>query len=297
MAVRYPGSKKKLSKRIVALFPPDAEHYYEPFLGLGYVFELLMLTPNNLKTFHLSDVFRPLVNFHRAVKGDTTYGDIIERLREARQRLLPEAEHEPEIRAEFYKRRERLRHVDDPFDWMFVQSYAFGQYCGRFRKNIASFDPQYLGGGLKVMTLERLQQWRSMLQRAELARRDALELLRELSQRPDAASCFCYLDPSYIPPNGTTHRMQMFQHELTVDQHRALAEILKAATFRFVLSIGDGPPARELYVTDESFRTPFRSINGFYAVRVVPANSGRRKNQGRKLPGTPEWMVTNYDIA
>lgn len=297
MAPKFPGSKQKLSKGIVPLFPHDAEHYYEPFLGLGYVFKRLMLTPNSYKTFHLSDVFRPLVNFHQAVKGDTTFGDIFERLRDARQRLLPEAEHEAEIRAEFYKRRERLRYVDDPFDWMFVQFYAFGQYCGRFRKNIASFDPQYLRGGLQVMTLERLQQWRSMLQHAEVARRDALELLRELSKRPDAASCLCYLDPPYIPPNGSKHPMQMYQHELTVDQHRVLAEILKTATFRFVLSIGDGPLARELYVTDESFRTPFRSKNGFHAIRVVPANSGRRKNQDRKLPGTPEWMVTNYDIA
>lgn len=295
-APRYPGSKWKLSRRIVPYIPHDAEHYFEPFLGLGYVFKRLMLADVHFATFRLSDLNRPLVNFHLAVQGDKTYGDIFERVADAHQRMLPESEHEREICAEWYRCRERLRYGDDPYDWMFVMSYAVGQYCGRFRKNIASFYPGYLRGGIKIMTMHRLREWQRMLQRAEISCCDALALLRQVNQRDDAASCFFYLDPTYIAPNSKKG-MDMYDHELTVAQHLELAAILKAARFRFILSIGDAPLARKLYIHDESFRSPFREVAGFYAVRVLPSNSGRRKNQDRKLAGTPEWLVMNYDRA
>jgi len=294
-ASRYPGSKWKLSRRIVPYVSTDAKHYFEPFFGLGYVFKRLMLTKVRFASITLSDLNRPLVNFHQAVQGDTTYGDIFERVANARQRFLPESEHEPEIIAEWYRCRERLRYSDDPYDWMFVHCYALGQYCGRFRKNISSFDPGLLRSGIKVMSMQRLRQWQRMLQGAEILCCDAIPLLQQINERKDAASCICYLDPTYIPPDGQEEGMKMYQVELSITQHLSLAQILRNARFRFVLSIGDGPPARKLYVTDESFQTPFRRAKGFYAVRVLPTNSGRRKNQNRNLAGTPEWLVMNYD--
>lgn len=302
MAARYPGTKSKLSKWIVPYIPPKL-HYYEPFAGLAYVFKRLRESGQEMSSYHLSDLNTPLVNFHLACQGNERvrqdYGDLFTRWEAAREALVPEEDHEREIYREFRRYCDILRDLDDPCAWAFVQSYAVGQYCGRFRRDIASFDPQYIGSGISVMTMERLHRWRELLQDVDVQRRDALTLLQQLNERDDADKCICYLDPSYVSTDAQRwHSFNMYGVELSRDQHEQLRDLLKVARFRFILSLQDALLVREWYLDDESFRSPFRSVDGFYGVRIVPTNSGRRAGQPRGAGmGRPEWLIMNYDTS
>jgi site-specific DNA-adenine methylase len=300
MAARYPGSKSKLSKWIVP-YIPEKLHYYEPFAGLAYVFKRLRESGQEMLSYHLSDLNTPLVNFHLACQGDREitkeYGDLFARWEAVRDAFMPEEDHEREIYHEFRRCCDILRDLDDPYAWAFVQSYAVGQYCGRFRRDIASFDPQFIRGGISVMTMERLHQWRELLQNVGIQRCDALPFLRQLNKRDDADKCICYLDPTYISTDARRwHSFNMYGFELSRQQHEQLLDLLRVAQFRFILSLQDAPLVREWYLHDESFRSPFRAVDGFYAVRLVPTNSGRRKGKPRGAGmGRPEWLIMNYD--
>lgn len=300
MAARYPGTKAKLSKWIVTYILANL-HYFEPFAGLAYVFKRLRESGQKMLSYHLSDLNMPLVNFHLACQGNDRikceFGDLFARWEVARDAFMPEEDHEADIYREFRRCCGILRDLDDPYAWAFVQSYSVGQYCGRFRSDIAAFDPQYFRGGLSVMTMERLRHWRELLQDVHLSSCNALSLLEQLNEREDADTCICYLDPTYVSTDARWHPFNMYGIELSREHHERLCAILKKAKFRFVLSLQDAPLVREWYLDDESFRSPFRKVNGFYAVRLVPSNSGRRKNKPRGAGmGRPEWLVMNFDL-
>ena len=96
--MRYPGTKWKISRYVIPLIPYDALYYHEPFFGLGYVYKRLRLEGRSFRAYYLSDLFKPLINFHLAVQGDQTYGDIIERIAEAQELLCPEGKDQSRIR-------------------------------------------------------------------------------------------------------------------------------------------------------------------------------------------------------
>lgn len=286
--MRYPGSKWKISRYVVPLIPYDAEYYHEPFLGLGYVFRRLRLEGRSFKAYYLSDLFEPLINYHLAVQGDTTYGDIIERVAEAHSIFCPELANEQKIRAEFDECCYRLKFWNDPYDIAFVMSYANGQFVGRHRKSIASFHPRYFGGGIGSLTREKLLQWRRLLSNATIQGADAFTLLRDLNHRDDAYKHICYLDPPFLPRDLRGQRSRMYQHDFVgsvgFDQQRELLALLKAARFRFILSMGDSPFTRDWYLKDKRF----------HPLRVPLVNSGRRTKSGAVHDW--EWLFTNYPL-
>ncbi len=284
--MRHPGSKGKISRHIVPLIPYDCLYYHEPFLGLGYVYKRLRLVGRSFKDYFLSDLFQPLVNYHLACQGDQTYGDIVERLIELRSMLLPESEHEEEIRAEFEECCYRLRFWHDPLDIIFVGCYANGQWLGRHRRDFASFHPMFFRGGISVLTPEKVLAWRELLAPATIQCLDAMEWLRALNEREDAYDHFVYIDPPYVTRDlGGRNRFQMYQHDwLTLEPQLELLELLKNARFRFILSMGDSPYTREWYVRDKTL--------GFHAYTVPAVNSGKRRKATRVHQ--EEWLILNF---
>jgi len=290
--MRWGGSKARKSKDLVGLIPHDIEHYFEPFCGYFCVFRRLITMSPHLQSFHLNDINSDLIAWIHSIRD----GDFVERLREVRDRLLPELDHEDEIRAEFEASKHRWIIEEDTFAWFLLHVYAVGQYVSRNRSNIASFDPGYFNHGLQCETVEKALSFRRMLKRATVTNEDALSLLRDLNKKADA-SHFVYLDPPYIPADRD---YGLYQHEMTDDEQVELAEILKQAKFRFMLSMGDSPGARDLYIHDQGFQSPFRKDKGFRARQMLYSYTGhaRKQVQGRGKSGkTSEWVIMNYDIA
>lgn len=277
--MQYAGNKQRRAKDIVRLIPHDVEHYVEPFAGIFSVFRCLLSDRDHIKTAIVNDLDADLYRWTMSLRGDNAeHGDFIERLADARDRFLPEYDHADEIRAEFEASKSRWIDDGDPFAWFFLRLYAVGQFVSRKRANIASFEPIYLNRGLARWTIANAQKWRAALQFATVTNRDALDLLRELG-----SDHFAYIDPPYFP---YFQKSWLYPCELTEDQHQELAGILRETDCRWLLSMGDNPPARELHC-HPSFTC--RQIR-----RNVTGHCKRSWSNGREMT---EWLNRNYSFA
>ena len=66
--VQWPGGKRKLSSKILKIFPSNFGEYYEPFVGGGAMF--FTLAPSMSKKAHLSDMNPDLINAYKVIKTD-----------------------------------------------------------------------------------------------------------------------------------------------------------------------------------------------------------------------------------
>jgi site-specific DNA-adenine methylase len=68
--IKWTGSKRRLAKQIVAMFPCRISTYYEPFLGGGSVLYELLGTDIEVGRFECSDICEPLIALWNVVKDD-----------------------------------------------------------------------------------------------------------------------------------------------------------------------------------------------------------------------------------
>lgn len=244
--IRYCGSKAKISRKILLHFPSRVEglRYVEPFCGPSYVFRRVIREKLPFQAYSLSDKSAWVVNYLLALRNPNhgSRGDLLERLDELRERLTPESEHEDEIRMTFQQMKPLARQLD-PLAYLFLASYANGQYCMGARRDVASFHAKYLQGGISTCTRAKAQEWREALQRATVTWADAFEILPTLEP-----NCFVFLDPPWVnhDHNGKP-KFRMYHLDFGKEDHYNLAEILRVAKFKFAISYGDKPPIRELY--------------------------------------------------
>ena len=269
--MRYSVSKQTQAKHIVRLIPHDVDHYVEPFAGIFSVYRKLV-QGRSLKSAIINDVDPDWYAWAMMVRGNNQdHGDFLDRLQNCLNRFLPERDHEDEIRAEFADCKRRWINEGDPFAWFFLRVYAHGQYVDRNRNDLACFDPSYLANGLACWSIEKAQRWRAALQSATVTNEDAFGLLRRLN-----ADQFVYADPPYYPH---CRKYDLYPHELTEDQHHELSSILQQARFRFLLSMGDNPPARDLYCLPEYTKRQY-------------CGACRKSHSNKRV--VMEWINRNY---
>ncbi len=281
--MRWGGSKARKAPTIVAKIPHDIRHYIEPFCGYCCVYRRVMAVFPHLASYTVRDKNADLIAWLRSVAD----GSHIVKLAEARKRLLPELAHADEIREEFELSKGRWLFEGDTFAWFFLHCYAVGQYVSRNRSNIGSFDPGYFNHGLKCETIPKAERFQRQLQRTTVECGDAVRYLRDLNKRANKG-WFAYLDPPYIPADKS---FDLYQEDFTVDEHRDLCKVLKRARFRFLLSIGDSPPAREIYLNGNGFLVrPMLYLYGGHAHKQWIQGRGHRFK-------TKEWLVGNFRYA
>jgi site-specific DNA-adenine methylase len=276
---RYPGSKWHESPHIVSYVSQMIEHLFIPFLGSGAVWRRLMSQGRQFASVHLNDLDQSVVRFWASVLD----GSHTRELRRVRSVLCPEKEHEHDIQDEFEQSKVRWLQDGDPFAWYFLRLYAVGQFvfapCDR--ANVASFDRMYLGYGLDRETPEKWEQIRSWLARpgVTLTNRDGLDIVAELAESAGPTT-LAYLDPSY-PIADKRHRF--YPQELTIRQHHELCELLKAARFRWILSMPFSLLVRDIYLQG----------TGFNRVLLPTPHAGHLGRSTTK-PRHHEWIIMNF---
>lgn len=269
----------KIRKKFLPYYPSDCEqrNYFETFVGLGSVaYQAITLLP--FKTYQLSDAFAWPLRLLGAVRGDRTdWGRIEDRIAETRARLMPEER--ASIGAEFERLKEPCRQ-GDYFAYMFLLQYAMGIFVYPQRRDTASFYPRNVGNGLTHLTVERVLHWREVLQKAAIKQADAFEVLRGLN-----GDSFAYIDPPYL--NGSAAdgaaAFRMYGCEFTAGQQEELRDILKAATWPWMLSMGEHRLTTEWYCRNPSYRAiPIKYAGAMRRSTVEPA---------RKYH---EWLILNY---
>ncbi len=238
--IKWVGGKSRLRKVIVEMLPPHT-CYVEPFAGAAWV--LFAKPPSDVEI--LNDIDQELVTFFRVVK-------------EKPEQLIESFEWELVSRAEF----ERLANLDSTqltdvqrahrFYYLIMAGWGGELNYPRFQTSITDGGHgNRLIGALKALQ-ERLQPIHDRLRTVIIENLD----WRDCIDRYNRPGIVMYVDPPY-PDNGCNYAHNMRDW----DDHRLLAERLKAAQCKWILSSYDIPEIHTLY---DGYRiTPVQSSGAF----------------------------------
>jgi DNA adenine methylase len=233
-AIRYHGGKHRLAPWIISHFP--AHRVYTEVYG-GAASVLLRKAPAAAEVYN--DIDGEIVNFFRVLRNPMQARELKRLLR-----LTPYAREEHELSAlpdgdPIEQARRTLIRANMSFGSTGVaRATGFRIYTGTGRNGTPLDDWISLPDLLPLLT-ERLRL-------VHIENRPALDVLR----RHDAEDALHYVDPPYVLVTRTTHVQewhQGYKHEMSDDEHRALATVLHALKGSVVLSGYQCPLYAELY--------------------------------------------------
>ena len=285
---RYPGGKAKFAKDILPLIPfHEINTFCEPFFGGGAItiaaFKNGLM--NNISNLLINDIDRALMCLWSCVYDQT-------------EKLIYEIENYTPTVEDFYQFKEDLENIPAYFKDDKVDEWK--GYYG-FRK-LAIHQMSFSGLGTKAggpiggvtqtsnykvdcrwspvsMTkkIRRIRTFLDSIDNVVMSSQNVFETLRWLNlgfirwTNPFKQS-FAYLDPPYYVKGD-----DLYQHSFTHDDHVRLADELKHAEYKWLLSYDDCPEVRELYSWAKIIE-----LKGNYTIRTARTKS--------------ELVLMNYDL-
>lgn len=252
-ALRYYGGKWKLAPWIASHFPMH-DRYVEPFGGGGSV----LLRKHRAAVEVYNDLDGRIVNVFRMLRDRG--GELLEKLRAT-----------PYARAEFEL---ATQPCDDPLEAArraVVHSWlGFGCSGGRptrisFRK---SATPERAPARDWFTLPDHLEAIVSRLSGVLIENRDAIEILREY----DSPTTLHYVDPPYLQSCRTRADYHSYQHDMTDEDHRALAATLRQLKGGVVLSGYSSPLYEQLFPDWHQETAPARGQSNNARQEVVWLN-------------------------
>jgi DNA adenine methylase len=216
--LKWHGGKHYLAQRIVALFP-EHHTYCEPFGGAASV--LLNKEPVPVEIYN--DLDRRLWRFFRVLRDCEKFAELHRRLQltpyseaEFNSALEPDADEIGQVRRDFVRWRLSIGGRGD----------AFSCTLHRVRRGMADNASGYLSAVDDVLPLvaERFRR----VQMVTCTPATAAVL------RWDSRDTLFYCDPPYLAETRTSP--QVYGCEMTEDDHRRLAGVLRACAGKVVLS-------------------------------------------------------------
>jgi DNA adenine methylase len=233
--LKWHGGKHYLAERIVDLFPPHL-HYVEPYFGGGAV--LLARDPLDERFFwgdkaHLqgvsevvNDVNRRLTNFWQVLQDDSAFAAFMRRLeatpfsqeewRKAKEPRAPKAAPDVEAAAEFF--------INCRMSLAGRMKGFTGITKTRTRRTMNNEVSAWLSA------IEGLPAVHQRLKRVLILNQDARYVIR----KQDTEGTLFYLDPPYVHETRVT--TGEYEHEMTLDQHAELLDLLAGIKGKFLLS-------------------------------------------------------------
>lgn len=255
-ALRYHGAKWRLADWLIGHFPPHV-CYVEPFVGGAGVF--LRKPPSPLEV--LNDADGEIVNFWRV-------------LRDQPQDLIRAIDLTPFSRCELEDAKEP---TDDPVERA-RRFYVLSWQCIHGVPK-ASTSGWRLMRSLDTRSLPPVGEWSrtahlwgiaSRLKMAQIEDADALTVI----PRYDTPETVTYCDPPYTSDTRSTRwRHVAYGHEMTEDDHRRLAEVLRACKGAVLLSGYDSPLYQDLYRGWERRARATTAQSGAAATEVLWLNT------------------------
>lgn len=236
--LKWHGGKEYLAKRIVALMPSHL-HYVEPFFGGGAV---LFTKPAVLVEGHsevVNDIAGELIDFWRVLQADSLFADF-RRLVEA----VPFAEQEF---GRAYNRvscravgTSNLPELEKEYGWRLTRAVMFFIRYRQSRqglgKDFATLSRNRTRRGMNeqasawLSAVEGLPEIHERLKRVVILNNDAVKVIRQ----QDGPNTLFYCDPPYLQETRVTKND--YQHEMTLEQHLELLEVLRGTEGDFILS-------------------------------------------------------------
>ena len=254
--IAWVGGKRQLAKKIVSMIP-EHRAYVEPFSGAAWVFFV-----------------KPREASKAEILNDLNE-DLISLLRVTRDRLAGfycQAQFLLSSRAEFRdllgrsRRGEWLDEVDRAVAFYYLLRNSYG--C---RGTVYYTDRHH--PARYRLDKDLLEAVRERLRGVFIECRD----FEVLINRCDDPQTFFYCDPPYT----VSSRGGYYEHEFREEDHRRLAEVLRAAKGRFLLSYDDAPLIRELY-------------RDFTVEETKPVTYTLNTRRGKPTKRVSELLIRNY---
>ena len=217
----------KLARWIISLMPPHV-HYVEPYFGGGSV--LLHKDPTGVSEV-ANDIHGELMNFWNVLKQETGFRCLV-RMLEA----TPFCEDQWKGAGEA----SRMSLHDETVDTPMFNAYWFFIRCRQSRagamKEFATLSRTRTRRGMNeqasawLTAIEGLPEVHERLKRVVILNHDALDVIRE----QDGESTLFYLDPPYLHETRVTK--STYKHEMSLEDHMALSDVLAEVKGRFLLS-------------------------------------------------------------
>ena len=226
--VKWHGGKYYLARQIVGLFPPH-HTYLEPFGGAASV---LLNKPRSLVEVY-NDLDERITRLFRVIRdhGDelhrvlslTPYSEI-----EFREASTPIGDDIEQARRDFVKWRLSLGGRGDSFSFT----------LHRVRRQMADVVSGYLS-----MIDEQLPLIIERLRSVEIICRPAVDVIR----RWDSSQTLIYCDPPYVHSTREENSRDVYDREMSEDDHRELASVLTECDSRVLISGYPSHLYNELY--------------------------------------------------
>jgi DNA adenine methylase len=274
---RYPGGKSRrgIQELIFAHFPKDFREFRDAFVGGGGI----LFGIDTSKRRWLNDMNTHLIAVYLALRDRPR--EFIELCRE----IGPPRPNDPQyVSPKGTKYNKRLRDLfyrlrDDPTTDLALRYFFLNRtgYAGRVvldgdRVNRTMYsNPK----GWNIINTDRLVEAAELLAGTEITCGDYEPLFTAPGERVQV-----YGDPPYVRDTELPKSGKLYQHGFTYDDHRRLAQVVRACPHNVCLSYDDHPLVRELY-------------RGFFIHELSWTYCGtslKRKKNGREL------LITNYAV-
>lgn len=229
-ALRYFGGKWRVAPWVISHFP-DHTTYIEPFGGGASV--LLRKTPAPFEV--LNDADGDVVNFFKV-------------LRERTSELLRAIEYTPFSRREVYEAMARTGEPMEDARRFYVRSWQtmhgapyMGRNGWRFGRRGGSNNRAAVDDWIDTARMPAIAK---RLKTVQIENDDALKVIK----RFDGAGALFYCDPPYVwDVRKERWAGNAYKHEMTDEQHRALAEVLRGIEGMVIVSGYAGSLYEDLY--------------------------------------------------
>lgn len=261
----YQGSKSRMVKHIIRLIPRDVDNFVELFCGSA----VLSLHLSGVRIY-LNDLDKKIYNFFRVLRDDSM-----------RERFIKLCRLSPFDRATFDEAKAAIE-SDDPVyrAWGLAvrNMYSFGGLCKAWAAYPIGVEGRAVnfGGNLqnKCDYIES-NHFKNFIKYAHVENKDALEVIRNLKNRPKRYKLFFYADPPYIGTDTGS-----YEGEYNIEDFIALLEELASIKdHRWMLSCFKGDKVE--YYKDKY---------GWQSKSVIE-RSGVKKSQVKE-----EMLYWNYDL-
>lgn len=247
-ALRYHGGKWRAAPWVIPCLPSNHDLFIESHGGSAGV--LLQKSRSPIEVYN--DLDGEVVNFFKMLRERPD--DLIRLLHwtpfaHAEQKLSMEPTDDPLEAARRFYVRSHLTISGPTAQWN--SGWRRQKKYSRGRNGNSRMKP----AAVSFMELEHLYQVAERMRGVTIEQMDALDLIRKYDQ-PRAVF---YVDPPYVAETRKRWKASAYAHEMTDEQHRELAAVLRGCAGMVVLSGYDGDLYEALYNDwsriDRDFRT------------------------------------------
>jgi DNA adenine methylase len=229
MILRYPGGKARFRPAIMKLAPQHYGEYREPFVGGGGIFFSI---PQRIRRW-INDKDSALIEVYKALRDRPA--QFIEACRQIRP--LADGEGPGRLKALFHQFVAEEA-IDPAVRYYFLNRTSWGGIPHRLHRSPTFSTP----GKWSVIMTERLWEAAGVLQGVTITAGDYLPLLQT-----GGTDVWIYCDPPYFVNNVLPKGSQLYEKNLTHEQHATFAAQVKSCPHKVLISYDDHPFIRDLY--------------------------------------------------